>query len=140
MPCRGIGCVPGCRNLGYSPPAELQLELLSASLHNWKLWVSKVSEAGSQVTSTAQPQPTSQVQRHKNTARWAAGGDSALQGKQALTICNPLGVSPSSKSLHELEFPSTCRSQPSPPGAAEGGSTAQPLEQLFMSFHSLKHI
>lgn len=82
------------------------------------------------------PQPS-----HRQTPRFKvagtkiqqAGGDSPLQSEQALTICN----------LTRAPVPKHCRDTSTPALLAASGedrSTAQPLEQLFISFHTLRHI
>lgn len=135
---------PGCRNSGYSPSAELQMEPLSTSLHNWKLWVSKRREPGSQVTSMAQPQ----------TPRFKAAGTkiyqdcrqgmiqhSVLQKKNRLwPFVTPLVSHQVPKHCLNMSSPAPAAASPALLGASEGESTAQPLQQLFISFPTLRHI
>lgn len=82
--------------------------------------------------------PGSKLQAQKYTRTVGRGWFSTQYSrkKQALTICNPLGVSPSSKTLPEHEFPSTCSSQPSPPGCFRGWeqSTATAAALYFLPY------
>lgn len=131
---------PGCRNSGCSPSAELQLELLSTSLHNWKFG----SPREMNLAARSPPHPSHklpgsklQAQNHSRMGQqgWFSTQNSRKNRLWPFVTPWCLTQAPAPKHL------SSCRSQASPPGCFRRWehSTA-PAAPLYFLPHAETHL